>query len=131
MHNVILRPGHTTPNDVMLFAGAVVSMCLNLFPGATTPNDVVLRAMPACINVEVEAGGGPVTYEGLRVYYDSTVVDLALVAVSDATPGIGGVLHIDKNGTTFAVYLVETTDPSASKVRVRTTTGTYAIALLL
>lgn len=33
-------------------------------------------------------------------------------------------------GTTYAVYLVDTTDPDASSVRLRTNDGTKAIRLL-
>jgi hypothetical protein len=40
---------------------------------------------------------------------------------------MGGVIKIDKGGTLYAVYLVETSDPDATPVRVRTTTGTKAI----
>lgn len=52
-----------------------------------------------------------------------------LVAVADAPTGMGGVPRIDKNGTTYAIYLVETTDPNATPVRLQTTTGTKAIRI--
>jgi hypothetical protein len=42
---------------------------------------------------------------------------------------MGGALFIDKNGTTYAVYLVDTSDPDASPFRVRTSAGTKAIRL--
>ena len=38
-----------------------------------------------------------------------------------------GAPMVRKNGVTYAVYLVETTDPDASPIRVRTTTGIKAI----
>jgi hypothetical protein len=36
---------------------------------------------------------------------------------------MGAVWKVYKNGTAYAVYLVETTDPNASGVRLRTSTG--------
>ena len=75
------------------------------------------------------ATGFPVQYSGLRVYYDSAVHDLCLVAVGDAPSGMGGVLKVKKNSTNYAVYLVETTDPMASSVRIKTSTGIKAIRL--
>lgn len=39
------------------------------------------------------------------------VKELCLVAVADAPTGMGGVFKIDKNATTYCVYIVETTDP--------------------
>ena len=71
----------------------------------------------------------PTQFEGLRVFYGGTVKSLCLVAEADAPTGMGGRLLIDKNGTTLAIYLVETTDPNASSVRVRTSTGTKAARL--
>lgn len=73
--------------------------------------------------------GFPSQYSGLRAYYDSTVYDLCLVSVSDAPTGMGGVLKVRKNSTTYAVYLVETTDPMASSIRIKTSTGVKAIRL--
>jgi hypothetical protein len=75
------------------------------------------------------ATGFPTQYSGLRVYYDSTVYDLCLVSVSDAPSGMGGVLKVRKNNTTYAAYLVETSDPMASSIRIKTSTGVKAIRL--
>lgn len=72
-------------------------------------------------------GGFPTQYSGLRTYYHSAVQDLCLVAEADANTGMGGAIVINKNGTNYAVYLVETTDPDASPIRVQTTTGIKAI----
>lgn len=58
-----------------------------------------------------------------------TVITLCLVAEADAPSGMGGVIKINKNGTLYSVYLVETTDPNASPVRVQTSTGTKSIRL--
>ena len=71
--------------------------------------------------------GFPTQYLGLKVYYHATVNDLCLVAEADANTGMGGAIVIDKNGTNYAVYLVDTTDPDASPIRVETTTGIKAI----
>jgi hypothetical protein len=50
-----------------------------------------------------------------------------MVAEADAPSGMGGVIKVRKGGVNYALYLVETTDPNASPVRARTTTGTKAI----
>ena len=73
--------------------------------------------------------GTPTFYSGLRVYYKGAVYELALVALADQATGMGGVPRIQKNGTTYAIYLVETTDPNASNVRIKTTTGVKSIRL--
>lgn len=71
----------------------------------------------------------PTQYSGLRTYYNGAVREFSLVAVADAPTGMGGVLKVDKNGTIYAVYLVETSDPDASHVYIRTSTGTKALRL--
>lgn len=71
----------------------------------------------------------PTQYMGLRGQTSSGTVDLCLVAEADAPSGMGGVLKINKGGTDYAVYLVDTTDVNASPFRIRTTTGTKAIRL--
>lgn len=92
-------------------------------------HDVQLR--PANLIVAVVAGGGgfPTQFAGLRTFYGAAVKELCLVAQADAPTGMGGGLFINKNGTTYSVYLVETTDPNASNVRISTTTGTKAVRL--
>jgi len=73
--------------------------------------------------------GFPTQFAGLRVFYASAVKELSLVAEGDAPSGMGGVLKVRKGGSNYAVYLVETTDPNASSVRIRTSTGTKSIRL--
>lgn len=76
------------------------------------------------------ASGGavfPTQYFGLRAFYRGAVKDLCLVATADAPAGMGGVPRVQKGGVTYAVYLVETTDPNASPVRISTSAGTKAI----
>ena len=69
----------------------------------------------------------PTQYSGFRVYDNGAAFDLCLVATADAPTGMGGQLRLRKGATTYAVYLVETSDGDASTVRIRTTTGVKAI----
>jgi hypothetical protein len=69
----------------------------------------------------------PTQYFGLKTYYHGAVKDLCLVAEADAPASMGGVVKVNKNGTLYGVYLVETTDPNASPCYIRTSTGTKAI----
>ncbi len=69
----------------------------------------------------------PTQYAGLRIFYGGAVRELCVVAVADAPSGMGGVPRVRKGGTTYAVYLVETTDPLATPLRVATTAGTKAV----
>ncbi len=72
-------------------------------------------------------GAFPTQYFGLRAYYHAAVQNLCLVAEADANTGMGGAPIVNKNGTNYAVYLVETTDPDASPIMVETSAGTKAI----
>lgn len=65
----------------------------------------------------------PTQYAGLR-YFLGTVRELCLVALTDAPAG--DQWRIRKNGADYAVYLVDTTDPDASQVRVETSEGLKA-----
>ena len=90
-----------------------------LYPGEANPSDVRLRdpSGPAVLF--------PTQYAGLR-YYHGTVKELCLVAVADAPIPVW---RISKNSMIYAVYLVDTTDPNASTVRIRTASGTKAARL--
>jgi len=68
----------------------------------------------------------PTQFAGLR-YFLGTVRELCLVALGDAPAG--DQWRIRKGGTDYAVYLVDTTDPNASQVRVRTNDGIKAARL--
>lgn len=70
----------------------------------------------------------PTQYPGLRFWDGAAVVSLCLVAEADAPAG--NVPKVRKGATTYAVYLVDTTDPDASAVRLRTGAGTKSIRLL-
>ena len=56
-----------------------------------------------------------------------TVKELCLVALADAPAGPQW--RIRKGGTDYAVYLVDTTDPNASQVRIETGAGVKAARL--
>jgi len=71
--------------------------------------------------------GFPTQYDGVRVF-GSTII-LCLVAEADAPAAMGGVVKVEKNSTNYALYIVETTDPHASAVRLKTTTGIKSIRL--
>jgi hypothetical protein len=68
----------------------------------------------------------PTQFAGLR-YFLGTVRELCLVALGDAPAG--DQWRIRKGGTDYAVYLVDTTDPNASQVRVHTNDGLKAARL--
>jgi len=68
----------------------------------------------------------PTQFAGLR-YFLGTVKELCLVALGDAPAG--DQWRIRKGGTDYAVYLVDTTDPNASQVRVHTNDGVKAARL--
>ncbi len=73
------------------------------------------------------AGDFPAQIAGLRVFYGGMVRELCLVAAADAPAGDTPMVR--KGGTTYALYLVETADPSASSVRIQTAGGTKAVRL--
>lgn len=107
-----------------LSVAAVVSTVLYLTPVATPATTLVLRPVgvsPASTPVF------PTQYSGLRVRGVSTTLDLCLVDTADAPSG--DTPRIRKGATTYAVYLVDTSDPLASPVRIETGAGVKAIRL--
>ncbi len=123
---VVLRPGQSG-NDVYLRPDRTPLIDVYLYSGQTG-NDVYLRRERRPYDVDASPPPSfPTQFSGLRTYYGGAVRELCLVAIADAPTGMGGVIKIDKGGTLYAVYLVETSDPDATPVRVRTTTGTKAI----
>lgn len=123
------RPGHPTTTDLVAFVGINLGIALVAFVGHPTAVDLV--AQPAIYSQVATAPppAFPTQYSGLRAYDDGTVVELCLVATADAASGMGAVPPIQKNGVTYAVYLVETSDPNASRVRVQTSAGTKALRI--
>lgn len=114
--------------DIRLYplpVASIVSTVIFLVALAGSPPDIILR------DPTVAPGGGsfPTQYDGLRIWDDGVAKSLCLVATADAPTGMGGQLRLHKNSTTYAVYLVDTTDPNASAVRIQTTTGIKSIRL--
>ena len=68
----------------------------------------------------------PVQFAGLR-YFLGAVKELCLVALGDAPAG--NQWRVRKGGTTYAVFLVDPSDPNASDVRVKTSAGIRAARL--
>jgi hypothetical protein len=125
----LLYEGAASPKDIILRtlqATVVATTVIYLFAGAASPTDIILRAP----SVAPEAPGGfPTQYAGLRTYYHAAVQELCLVAEADGATGMGGIPMVSKNGVTYAIYLVETTDPNASLVRIEAGLGIKAIRL--
>lgn len=69
----------------------------------------------------------PTQYHGLSVQIAGSKQELCLVASGDGAEGMGGIPKFRKGGTTYDIYLVETTDDNASAVRVKTSAGTKSI----
>lgn len=123
MTDITLREFDATPKDVRLYTtpiAALASTIIFLSSLSGTPTDIILR------DTTVAPGGGsfPTQFAGLR-YFSGTVKELCLVALGDASGGV----RVVKNGTTYSAYLVETSDPNASGVRVQTGVGIKAIRL--
>ena len=104
---------------------AIASTVLYLTPVETPATTLVLLPVST---LPPSSGGFPTQYPGLRTYYGGAVVSLCLVAAADAPAGDAPMVR--KGATTYAVYLVDTTDPNASPVRLRTDSGTKAIRRL-
>lgn len=100
------------------------------FVGFWTPSLTVVDPEVPYLPLETPAAGGfPTQFAGLRTFYGAAMKELCLVANADAPSGMGAVWRILKGAVTYAVYLVETTDPNASSVRIKTSTGIKAVRL--
>ena len=89
-------------------------------------NDGYLRPRRWAFDVAAIVAAFPAQFAGLR-YFLGTVKELCLVALADAPAGPQW--RIRKGGTDYAVYLVDTTDPDASQVRIETGAGIKAARL--
>lgn len=124
---VVLRPGQSG-NDVYLRPDRTPLIDVYLYSGAPNPTDVYLRRERRPYDV----GGAPppppfpTQYQGLRVWHSGAMVELCLVATADGATGMGGQPRIRRGGVTYAIYLVETTDPNASSRHFDTSLGTKA-----
>ena len=118
-------------------AAVAATLVVTLYALSGTPTNILLRQLPSTtvstdITVTLYPFGGavfPTQYAGLRAYYNGAVRELCLVAAADANTGMGAAPMLRKGGVTYAVYLVETTDPDATPVRIRTSVGTKAIRI--
>ena len=120
--NVYLWTGSGT--DVYLRPDRSRSIDVYLAAGAPNPADVYLRQEG---RPQIIAGAAfPTQYAGLK-FYKGTIQELCLVALADAPAG--NQIRIRKGGTDYAAYLVDTSDPNASGIRVRVGAGTKAIRL--
>lgn len=124
--NVYLWPDSGT--DVYLRPTRTGSIDVYLFSNAGTATDVYLRreGRPIFDYVAPPPPSFPTQYSGLR-FFKGSVQELCLVATVDAPSGDR--LTVRKNGTDYAVYLVDTSDTNASHVRVKTSDGVKAIRL--
>lgn len=107
-----------------LSAAVVASTVLYLTPVASPATTLVLR--PVGVS-PASTPAFPTQYSGLRVRGVSATLDLCLVDTADAPSG--DTPRIRKGATTYAVYLVDTSDPLASPVRIETGAGVKAIRL--
>lgn len=125
--NVItLQPGDATPRDIILRAlpvAIITGVTIFLYPGDASATTIILRDP-----LTAEAPSGfPTQFSGLRYYSGATVKELCLVALADAPAGAQW--RVQKSGTTYAVYMVDTADPNASGVRVQTPSGVKSARL--
>ena len=132
---IVVRPA--TGTDIILgsvvtpraeVAGPVLAATLVplfLYAGDATPADIIIGD-PTVVR---PSSGFPTQFSGFKIRKTGSTIELCLVATADAPAGMGGQLRTRRGGTTYALYLVETTDPNASPVRIRTSAGTKAIRL--
>lgn len=100
---------------------------VRLYPRDASRGTYDVQLRPANLLALVSASAFPTQYDGFYVRRTSGTQALCLVATADAPSGMGGQLRFYKGGVTYAVYLVETTDPNASPLRIQTTTGIKAV----
>lgn len=98
-----------------------------LWAGPATGNDGYLRRDSNRVDARGVVISFPTQYAGLR-FFHGTVQSLCLVLPADAPTGDTPMVR--KNGTTYALYLVATTDPDASTVRIKTNDGIKSVRLL-
>lgn len=122
---ITLRTFDASPTTIVLYELPVASLqaetVIFLSEFDATPSTIILRDFTTAPG----GGGFPTQFFGLRVYDNGAVQDLCLVATADANSG--NQLRLRKGGTTYAVYLVDTSDGNASTVRIRTGAGVRAI----
>ena len=119
---IVLRPLHVAPKTIYLrelpIATPSAGTKIYLRPVHASPNTIRMFAA----NDPGAASGFPAQFAGLR-YYRGGVIDLCMVAVGDAPNG----LRVKHAGVDRAIYLVATSDPNASALRIKTAAGISAI----
>jgi len=117
-----------TPHSVPSIASPQNALSVYTTPALNAVNFALsVFTVPTWMNVGWELlSSFPAQFAGLR-YFLGTVKELCLVALADAPAGPQW--RIRKGGTDYAVYLVDTTDPNASQVRVDTGAGIKAARL--
>lgn len=123
-------------------AGAVDAQTGDLLSNATLPVTGVASSMSiggveagprvAISGMSATGSAGsvglfPIQHQGPRVWHNGAMIELCMVAESDAPAGVGGVLKIRKGGVNYAAYLVGTANVNASPVRIKTSTGVKSI----
>lgn len=121
--------GRGIGNDVFADRGLPGFTDVYSYAAAGVGNDVFAYRQRYDISDVVEGPVFPTQFFGVRVRKTASTIDLCLVAEADAPSGMGGVPKLNKNGTIYALYLVETGDANASPVRIQTSAGTKAIRL--
>ena len=71
----------------------------------------------------------PAQFFGFKIRGNAATLDICLVAIADAPAGVGGQWRVATSGATRVVYLVETSDPNASPLRIKTGTGVKSARL--
>ena len=117
-----------TPHSVPSIASPQNALSVYTTPALNAVNFALsVFTVPTWMNVGWELlSSFPAQFAGLR-YFLGTVKELCLVALGDAPAGPQW--RIRKGGTDYAVYLVDTTDPNASQVRIETGAGMKAARL--
>ena len=117
-----------TPHSVPSIASPQNALSVYTTPALNAVNFALsVFTVPTWMNVGWELlSSFPAQFAGLR-YFLGTVKELCLVALADAPAGPQW--RINRGGTDYAVYLVDTTDPNASQVRIDTGAGIKAARL--
>lgn len=131
--DIILKPksGAIGTYDTQAFGVSPKPVNIKLYPRDNSRGiyDVQLRPANRFLPSTAIVPLFPTQFSGFKIRTTGSAIELCLVATADAPTGMGGSVRINKNGTVYAVYLVETTDPNASPVRVKTTTGVKSARL--
>lgn len=124
-NEVRLLPGAPLPADGYLRRAVLGTICGYLIAGAPIPTDGYLRRWAHEDTSTIAAPAFPTQYSGLRYWDGVAVRDLCLVASASYATGMGGALFVKGSAATYAIYLVDSADPTASPFPVRTTSTKF------